>query len=101
VRMLELGRLLSWREACSYLPCLFTGEVLLLRRAHCQIGVASVVGRTSSHQIAVRSVAEGGHSQSFIPVEGFHLSSQFAVGADSVVLQLYEGRTILGRTCWF
>jgi hypothetical protein len=38
VRMLELGCKLSWREATSYLLGLFTGEVRLLRRAHCQIG---------------------------------------------------------------
>jgi hypothetical protein len=38
VRRLELGRLLSWREACIICHSLFTGEVLLLRRAHCQIG---------------------------------------------------------------
>jgi hypothetical protein len=38
VRRLELGRLLSWREACLISLSLFTGEVLLLRRAHCQIG---------------------------------------------------------------
>jgi hypothetical protein len=38
VRRLELGRLLSWREACLISLSLFTGEVLLLRRVHCQIG---------------------------------------------------------------
>jgi hypothetical protein len=34
VRMLEGGRLLSLMEAWSYLPCLFTGAILLLRGAH-------------------------------------------------------------------
>jgi hypothetical protein len=34
VRMLEVGRLLSFMEAWSYLPCLFTGAILLLRGAH-------------------------------------------------------------------
>jgi hypothetical protein len=38
VRRLELGRLLSWREACIICHSLFTREVLLLRRVHCQIG---------------------------------------------------------------
>jgi hypothetical protein len=38
VRRVELGHLLSWREACIICHSLFTGEVLLLRRAHCQIG---------------------------------------------------------------
>jgi hypothetical protein len=53
---------------------------------------ASVVGRTSTHQIAVGSVAEGGHTQSFIPVEGFSiLSSQLASGAVSVVLRAFMG----------
>jgi hypothetical protein len=34
VRMLEGGRLLSFMEAWTYLPCLFTGAILLLRGAH-------------------------------------------------------------------
>jgi hypothetical protein len=34
MRMLEGGRLLSLLEAWSYLPCLFTGAILLLRGAH-------------------------------------------------------------------
>jgi hypothetical protein len=38
VRRLELGILLSWREACNICHGLFTGEVLLLRRVHFQIG---------------------------------------------------------------
>ena len=38
VRRLELGRLLSWREACLVCLSLFTGGVLLLRSAHFQIG---------------------------------------------------------------
>jgi hypothetical protein len=51
---------------------------------------ASVVGRTSTHQIAVRSVAEEATQQSFIPMEGFSiLSSQLASGAVSVVLRAF------------
>ena len=38
VRRVELGCLLSWREACLVCHSLFTGAVSLLRRAHCQIG---------------------------------------------------------------
>jgi hypothetical protein len=38
VRRLELGRLLSWREACPISLSLFTRDFLLLRRARCQIG---------------------------------------------------------------
>jgi hypothetical protein len=34
MRILEEGRLLSLLEAWSYLPCLFTRAILLLRGAH-------------------------------------------------------------------
>ena len=34
MRRLEHGRLLSWREAFSYWPCLFSGELSDLKRVH-------------------------------------------------------------------
>jgi hypothetical protein len=63
---------------------------------------ASIVGRTSAHQIAVRSVTEGGH-----PTElhscGRVFYSELTVcfwSSFSGFESLYGGRTFLGRT-WF
>jgi hypothetical protein len=41
VRMLEVGRFLSFIEAWSYLPCLFTGAILLLERGELAVEVDS------------------------------------------------------------
>ena len=62
---------------------------------------ASVVGRTSSHQIAVRSVAEGGHPAELHSCGGV-FRSELTVGSWSRFSgsgSLHEGRTILGRIC--
>ena len=62
---------------------------------------ASVVGRTFSHQIAVRSVSEGGHLLE-LHFCGRVFRSELTVGSWSRFSgfgSLHEGRTILGRIC--
>ena len=64
---------------------------------------ASVVGRTSTHQIAVGSVAEGGHSTELHSCGGvfrFELTVCFWSNFNGFA-NLYVGRTFLGRTWRF
>ena len=61
---------------------------------------ASVVGRTSSHQIAVRSVAERGHPAELHSCGGVSRSELTVSfwGSFSGFESLYVGHIFLGRT---
>jgi hypothetical protein len=63
---------------------------------------ASVVGRTFTHQIAVGSVAEGGHTTELHSCGGVFYSELTACiwSSFSGFESIYGGRTFLGRT-WF
>jgi hypothetical protein len=82
--------------------------VYLVERFHtcggrtCQIGRISC-GRTSSHQIAVRSVAEGGHPAELHSCGGVFRSELTVCfwSSFSGFASLYVGRTFLGRTWRF
>jgi hypothetical protein len=74
--------MLSWREASSLEPGLFSGELPVLRRVHIISGEVLTPVRLQWDQLQ----REATH-QSFIPVEGFSiLSSQLASGAVMVDL---------------
>jgi hypothetical protein len=96
MRRLELGRLLSWREAFSYWPCLFRSEEGALEEEG-----ASSVGSTFTCQIAMRFVLEGGYS-SVLDYCGGVSRSELPVGICNSFGGfgiIYEGRTMLGRSC--
>ena len=86
--------MLSWREASSLEPCLFTEELLVLWRAHLLRRAHQQWGGLTPVRLQWDQFQREATQQSFIPVEGFSiLSSQFASGAVMVVLIAFMGGT--------
>ena len=89
-----------WRLGASCL--LYLLKLFYFREGRISLAGWFIPGRISSHQIAVRSVAEGGHLLALHSCGGV-FRSDITVGSwsrFSVSGSLHEGRTILGRIWW-
>jgi hypothetical protein len=105
-------RSVAWgflREAAK-IPCgrlgaacfIYLLELFYFREGHISLVGWFIPGRISSHQIAVRSVAEGSHLLELHSCGGV-FRSELTVGSWSRFSgsgSLHEGRTILGRILW-
>ena len=89
-----------WRLGATCL--VYVLELFYFWEGHISCGGWFIPGGISSHQIAVRSVAEWGHLLELHSCGGV-LRSDITVGSWSRFSgsdSLHEGRTILGRICW-
>ena len=90
-----------WRLGATCIDYLL--ELFYFREGRISLVGWFILGRISSHQIAVRSVAEWGHLLELHSYGGV-FRSDITVGSWSRFSgsgSLHEGRTILGRIWWF